>query len=198
MINERPSFPDGGTQWAAPPRNNLPQPYLWPDDCMPDEYMIRVYQSMMCAQRNATSEEDLLQCLVIMARLHLVSFRKKFLDADRKYRGNRKVFFNEDRMEYYEDWGRLRRELELFQDSVHAFSRFITRHLGELKDSESMLDIKSGEEDALTEARALESEFRDTLQMNTSRLVLIESRNSIEEGKRVKLSRCHGLILVLS
>lgn len=190
MINERPSFPDGGTQWSAPPQTPL--------KFKPNRYTFDIYQSMICAQHNPTSEEDLLQCLVIMARLHLVMFRKKILDANHKYRNNRSMFFNEDRVQYYENWGLWRRELEFFQDSAQAFSRFTARHLGELKDSKSIQDIKSGEEDALTEARALESEMRDTLQMNTSRLALIESRISIEEGKRLKLSRCHGLILVLS
>lgn len=184
MINERPRFPDGGGKWAAPSQATPPRL---------DEYMFHVYQSMMCAQHNATSKENLLQCLVIMARLHLVTFRKKFLDAGRKYR-SRRIFLDEDKVENYEDWGSLRRELAFFQDSVQAFSRFTARHFGD-KDSKSILEIKSGQEDALTEARTLESEVRDTLQMSTSRLSLKESRKSIEEGKRVKLSRFHGLII---
>lgn len=180
MINERPSLLDQDTQWTALPNRPL------------DEFSI--FQSMMRAQKNGSSEEDLLQCLVIMARLHLVRFRKNILDAAQINRQSKNAFFNTDEGHYYEDWRRFRRRLESFQTSVRAFSRFTARHFREPKSFKSLREIRSDEEDAIMEARALECEIRDILQINTSRLALIESRNTIEEGKRVKLSRSPHLI----
>lgn len=170
MINEQPSLLDQDTQWTAPSHLSS----------------FRIYQSMMRAQKNASSEEDMLQCLVIMARLHLVLFRTETSNTARKYRESQTVSFDEDEALYY-DWGYFRQQLEIFQNSVRTFSQFTARHFSQLEFSKPLQDVRSDEEDAITEARALEAEIRDILQILSSRLAIKESRKSIEEGKRLKL-----------
>ncbi|MCJ1464550.1 hypothetical protein MMC07_003163 [Pseudocyphellaria aurata] len=177
MINERPSLLNKDAKWTAPRK-------LRP---------CKIYQSMMRVQKSSSSKEDLLQCLATMARLHLVMFRQRISDAADTHQKSRGVGVGEDTEYNYEGWEDFREELAFFQDSVRRFSRFIAQGFSELEPFESLSKIRSDQDEAIAEAQLLESKIRDILQMNTSRLALVESRNTIAEGKRVRLRRSHGL-----
>ncbi|MCJ1464551.1 hypothetical protein MMC07_003164 [Pseudocyphellaria aurata] len=209
MFNERPSLlVDQITKWTAPRKNDRPLS------------LFDIYRDTMRVQKNSSSKEDLLQCLIIMARLHLVLFRQRIADAAETHRQSRGVDVGKD---VYKRWEDLREELALFQDSVRSSSRFIiAQHFfselepnsrsdlrndqgdaiaeaqsPEALSSESkrrLSEIQEDQKDAIAEAQCLESKIRDILQMNTSRLALVESRITIAEGKRVRLRRSHGLL----
>ncbi|MCJ1468603.1 hypothetical protein MMC07_007232, partial [Pseudocyphellaria aurata] len=173
MIKERPSLLDQDTQSTAPRKRFL------------SEYDI--YQSMMRAQKNSSSKEDQLQCLAIMARLHLVLFRQRISVAANGHRQSRGVGVGKDKELVYEIWEEFREQLAFFQDSVRSFSRFTAQAFSELELNKSLSEIRNDQDNTIAEAQSLEARMRDILQINTSRLALVESRNTIAEGKGSKL-----------
>lgn len=175
MINERPSLQDQDAKWTVPrdlhPRN--------------------VYESMMRVQKSSSAKEDLLQCFAIVARMHLVTFRQKIAEEIDNHRPVRqrdrrsgRVIVGKGEEYNHEYWEGVRRELASFQNSVRAFSRFTAQGFSELEPIQSLSKIRKNQEDAMAEAESLESEIRYILQMNTSRLALVESRDTIAETEK--------------
>lgn len=140
---------------------------------------LHTFGSFLYTLQTSSSEEDLLRCLLLMARFCLVTFTKLVADSN-------------DYSEYtvkWEDWLNLRTELDRFYDDYRTFSRYLKREFNEVTHRDQRARLQEDLEDLLAEARALESLLRDVVQVNVGSQSLQASRASIEDGKRNKLRK---------
>ncbi|KAI4256424.1 MAG: hypothetical protein LQ352_002100, partial [Teloschistes flavicans] len=89
----------------------------------------------------------------------------------------------------WEEWHSLRTKLDYFQIGLRAFPRYVKEKSMQTEFQERLKTIREDEWSLCTEAQALESTIRDTLQDKSAIKSLEESRVSIEEGKRIKLRK---------
>jgi len=141
--------------------------------------LFQTFSSLLGIQQTVSSEEDLLQCLLLVARIHLATFcqvtaEKANYEADRV-----------DRKRWYD----FREELVHFQDDLRAFSRYVKREFDMSVLPEPLQKTLEDQEDLLAEAQGLETLLRDLMQANVGVQSLKESRMSMEEGKRNKLRK---------
>lgn len=131
--------------------------------------------------QTASVEEDLFQYLSLMARVHLATFCQ-FVDG---IKASNRIHDKPD----WKLWYRLRVKLDIFQDDIRAFSRYIRRESDNSVLQEQLEGLREDQEDLCAKAQSLETFLRDRLQAVVGIKSLEESRTSIEEGKRVKLSK---------
>jgi len=141
--------------------------------------LFQTFSSLLGIQQTVSSEEDLLQCLLLVARIHLATFRQVTAE---------KANYEADRVER-ERWYDFREELVHFQDDLRAFSRYVKREFDMSVLPEPLQKTLEDQEDLLAEAQALETLLRDLMQANVGVQSLKESRMSMEEGKRNKLRK---------
>ncbi|KAL8664693.1 MAG: hypothetical protein Q9202_002828 [Teloschistes flavicans] len=89
----------------------------------------------------------------------------------------------------WEEWHSLRTKLDYFQIGLRAFTRYVKEESMQTEFQERLKTIREDERSLRTEAQALESTIRDTLQVKSGIKSLKESRVSIEEEKRIKLRK---------
>ena len=118
-----------------------------------------------------------------MAKIHLAIFHQILT----RYRESLDVD--------WQVWQDFREEFDRFQGDVRAFSRYVKREFNEPKFQGNLKETQEDQKDLCAEAQALESLLRDRLQVSASFASLKESRLSIEEGQRVKLSKDIGCCL---
>ncbi len=148
-------------------------------DSREDFDLFQTFGSLLGTQQTVSSEEDLLQCLLLVARIHLAIFRQVTAKS---------VVYEADRVER-ERWYYFREELVRFQDDLRAFPRYAKREFDMSVLPEPLQNTLEGQEDLLAEAQALETLLRDLMQANVGVQSLKESRMSIEEGNRNKLGK---------
>ncbi len=141
--------------------------------------LFQTFGSLLGTQQTLSSEEDLLQCLLLVARIHLATFRQVTAKS---------TIHEADKVDQ-ERWYDFREELVHFQDDLRAFSRYAKREFDMSVLPEPLQEILEDQEDLLAEAQALETLLRDLMQANVGVQSLKESRMSMEEGKRNKLRK---------
>lgn len=125
-------------------------------DSRKDSALFPTFRSLLGTQRTVSSEEDLLQCLLLVARIHLAIFRHATTESA-IYDGN-----TVDRIRWYH----FRAELVRFESDLRAFSRYAKWEFDTSVLREPLQKILEDQEDMLAEAQALETLFRDFLQIS--------------------------------
>lgn len=161
-VNETPSLHHQHLQWAI----------------HPGTAMLDACETRICTYRNGSSEEDLLRCLTVIARMHLALFQSRVdsihVDFERWKRKEVPMGFSSavdrekpyDDTLVYHDWCSFREHLEKFQASVRALSRFVTSCCGpsiNLDNSATLHELQIDQDETIIEAKALENEMRDRL-----------------------------------
>ena len=141
--------------------------------------LFQTFGSLLGTQQNVSSEEDLLQCLLLVARTHLATFRQATAES---------AIDEADKVDR-ERWYHFRETLVHFQDDLRAFSRYVKREFHMSVLPEPLQKTLEVQEDLLAEAQALETLLRDLMQANVGVQSLKESRMSMEQGKRNKLRK---------
>lgn len=144
--------------------------------------LFKTFGNLLDEVQTASVEEDLFQCLLLVARIHLATFCQLVDDI-------RCQAFNSNTDEpHWEAWYDLRVKLDLLQDDIRAYSRYVRREFDNSVSQEQLERLREDQEDLCAKAQSLETFLRDSLQAIVGIKSLEESRLSIEEGKRVKLS----------
>lgn len=144
--------------------------------------LFKTFGSLLCRQQTNSSEEDLLQCVLLMAKFHLATFNQIIAETET-------TFYEEADLVDWEKWYVFRDALNCFQGDLRAFSRYVKRELGTIVMPELLQKTLEDQEDLLAEAQASETLLRDLLQANVGEQSLKESRMSIEEVKRNKMGK---------
>ncbi|KAI4104432.1 MAG: hypothetical protein L6R37_003251 [Teloschistes peruensis] len=134
---------------------------------------------MLRAKQTTSSKDDLFHCVLLMRVIHIADFCQVVADSRPDDFENVK----------WQDWQRLRIELDRFQSGIRAFTGYLKEDSVQTDLQQRLEKIREDEEDLCAEAQALEGTIRDTLQVNSGIKSLEESRVSIEEGKRIKLRK---------
>ena len=138
-------------------------------------------KSLFQAQYTTSSEEDILQCPMVLATIRLADFRQSIADYSA---------FSLDEPNESDQPGLLylRTNIDTFRRDNRAFMRYVHCEFEDSVLSEQRKCIQEDQEDLLVEAQDVEASLRDHLQISVSFKSMQESRLLIEEGKRVRLS----------
>jgi len=161
-LHEQPSLTDRGS------------PRFDPAD------LIQTFCSLLFTQQTTSSEEDLFQCLLLVAKVHLAGFHQFTAPyrANNSYEGSAKDA---------QLWYNFRKKLNHLKVDLRACARYAKREFSISVFQEQLKKTLEDQEELLAEGQALESLLRDSLQTSVGVQSLKESRMSIEEGKRNKL-----------
>lgn len=141
--------------------------------------LFQTFSSLLSPHQTTSSEDDLFQCLLLMARVHLAALSQIIVDYS---------CIDPNKLAMWQ-WYMCRDAVKSSEDDLRAFSRFVRREFDNSIFGEQLKTIREDQEDLLTQAKTLESLLRDALQVSVGFKSLEESRRSIEEGKRTKLSK---------
>ena len=140
----------------------------------------QVFASLLQAQHTTSSEEDIFICLVLMARLHLAIGWQYLV-------GNGKRISNEQHDRKDLIW--FRTSIGIIRSDFRQFALYMKKWAKNSAYQAQLEDIRDDQEHLLAEAQELEAALRDIMQLTVSLDSLEESRVSIEEGKRIRLSK---------
>lgn len=146
--------------------------------------LLQTFSSLLSPHQTTSSEDDLFQCLLLMARIHLAVLSQIIVDHN---------YVEPNELDLWQ-WYRCRDAVESFEDDLRAFSRFVRREFDKSVFQEQLEEIREDQEDFLAQAKTLETFLRDALQVSVGFKSLEESRRSIEEGKRTKLSKTPSIL----
>ena len=150
----------------------------------------------------SSSNTPLLHCLQLLGRLQISRNQSYTLTVTRDLRNWKS---EHDELEDHEDppvevWREIRENLEIHKSFIRAFTRYISRNFDTEEAEGFFEDLYTEQDDVMTDLRVVESEFKDTFQMQVGSLSLADSRKSIEmskesieEGKRIKLRELSAL-----
>ena len=86
--------------------------------------------------------------------------------------------------------------MDNFKESLQAFVSFANRNFGQPEYQQHLAEMQNDQTSALQEGQAIEAMLKDDMkfsvgnvQVEVAKAVLNESRRSIDEGKRLQLSR---------
>jgi hypothetical protein len=172
-LNEQRSASESESSWAIPKIEVDPSRRI---------DLLRIFVNLFCAQQANSSEEDILQCLLIMAKIHLATFRQIVHD-----RQDYDIIGCNVDWKARARWQRFQAYLDYFRNDLGAFSRYAKREFSNPIFQEQLDMTRELKESLLAEAQAVGSLIRDQLQVGVGMASLEESQRSIKEGKLVKL-----------
>ncbi len=126
----------------------------------------------------------MLQCLLIMAKIHLATFRQIVHDRQDYYINGGNVDWKARAR-----WQRFQAYLDYFRNDLGAFSRYAKREFSNPIFQEQLDMTRELKESLLAEAQAVGSLIRDQLQVGVGMASLEESQRSLKEGNSVELSK---------
>ena len=141
--------------------------------------LFQVFAKLLQAQQTTSSEQDKFDYLVSIAKLHSAVCHQNISNFTRR-QGDES------------DWNNLAifsRNVCQFRRDIRTFAFYAKQKFGGAAYQTQLEYIRSHQEDLLAEVQELESCLRNELQFNVSLSSLKESRLSIEEGKRIRLSK---------
>lgn len=151
---------------------------------------------------SSSSNIPLLHCLQLLGRLQISRNQSYTLTVARDLRNWKS---EHDELEDREDppvevWREIWENLEIHKSFIRAFTRYIFRNFDPEEAEGFFEDLYTEQDDVMTDLRVVESEFKDIFQMQVGSLSLADSRKSIEmskesieEGKRIKLRELSAL-----
>ena len=174
-VNDPPSIGMPRKEWTVP--QNL-------DMSKPSKILLDTFGSLLCVHQNASREEDLSQCLLILGKLNTACIRQA-LSCLKNYWALNGGFLENS---YY--WYECREGLNNYEDLRRAFSRYLKRHFYLFNNPafrERFDELQDDQENVLASIRSFEAYIRDRLQVQTGSTSILDSKKTAEEGKGVKL-----------
>ena len=147
----------------------------------------QVIAKVLQAQETSSSEQDIFNCLICIAKFHSALW-DQYIHGIKNYHADER------------NWQHLALfsiNVHRFRSGIRAYKHYAKREFGDTAYQTQLEYTREYQEDSLAETQELETRLRNELQVNVSLSSLEESRLSIEEGKRIRLSKsaAHSVLI---